>query len=379
VSRRSGRRKGSLRPALPNRSAKSENFFRYVQANSFLTWVLLAALFISGNFIIFNLVYVFVCLFMVLRALVSSSKKRLKLFFCLTYIFVMAGQIVYNATVTYRPDISLFTHFICRIFSVLFVFIPFAVEKVFSRGNLPEFFFPSAEEISVLSFEELKNNAEKISETAKIFARSGRVLSKENIDEIIRDLPRHNSFEYISNGALTENYFKEAERSLADPHIYIVVSKTGSAASELISLFTMKQYNHASLSFDRDLKTVISYNGGEHVYPPGLNPETIAWFNKKEGSSILVYTLSAPPPQKRLIIDKVREINNEGSAYNLMGLIFKYSHKPNIMFCSQFVYRMLKFAGLEYFEKKPAEVKPTDLVELDYYRKLQFVYEMRLN
>jgi hypothetical protein len=161
--------------------------------------------------------------------------------------------------------------------------------------------------------------------------------------------------------------------------MYIVVSNTGSAASEFISIFTRKQYNHASLSFDAELKTIISYNGGERVYPPGLNHETVEYFNKKSGASILVYALDAPAEQKRLIIDKVKEINREGSAYNLMGLIFKYSHKPNILFCSQFVYKMLDLAGLAYFAKKPGEVKPTDLIELDYYRKLSFAFEMRLN
>jgi len=42
------------------------------------------------------------------------------------------------------------------------------------------------------------------------------------------------------------------------------------------------------------------------------------------------------------------------------------------MFCSQFVYTMLKVAGLEYFDKQPEKVKPTDFVELDYERKLEF-------
>ncbi len=32
----------------------------------------------------------------------------------------------------------------------------------------------------------------------------------------------------------------------------------------------------------------------------------------------------------------------------------------------------LKVAGLDYFEKKPEEVKPTDFVELDYKRSLEY-------
>lgn len=46
------------------------------------------------------------------------------------------------------------------------------------------------------------------------------------------------------------------------------------------------------------------------------------------------------------------------------------------MFCSQFVYTMLELSGLNYFEKDAAHVTPTDFIELDYYRKLEFVMEI---
>ena len=93
----------------------------------------------------------------------------------------------------------------------------------------------------------------------------------------------------------------------------------------------------------------------------------------------MVYRLNAPKQQKQIMIEKIQQINREGSAYNLLGLVFKYSFKPNIMFCSQFVYKMLQHAGLAYFKKRSTDVKPTDLVELDYYRKLEFSFEIRLN
>ena len=51
------------------------------------------------------------------------------------------------------------------------------------------------------------------------------------------------------------------------------------------------------------------------------------------------------------MIEKIREIYREVGAYNLLGLVFKYSFKPNIVFSSQFAYQMLKHAGLAYFEK----------------------------
>jgi hypothetical protein len=147
----------------------------------------------------------------------------------------------------------------------------------------------------------------------------------------------------------------------------------------MISLFTGTEYNHASLAFDSELKTIVSYNGGTNVYPPGMNQEMLEYFNQKADSSILVYRLEAHLGQKEMILKKLEQINREGSAYNLLGLITKYSHKPNIMFCSQFVYKMLEYSGLSYFKKRDSEVKPTDFVELDYRRRLEFVYELRLN
>ena len=116
-------------------------------------------------------------------------------------------------------------------------------------------------------------------------------MSSDNLKSVLDDLPRHDSFRYINNGSLTAEYFAEAAKSLADPHVYIVISNTVSVASEIISVFTQRQYNHASLSFDRELRTIISYNGGERVYPPGLNHEMITFFNKKPGASILIYSL----------------------------------------------------------------------------------------
>ncbi|MBC2699512.1 MAG: hypothetical protein HF974_14500 [ANME-2 cluster archaeon] len=241
-----------------------------------------------------------------------------------------------------------------------------------------EFYMPSVQERNTLSFGQLKDAAGVLQGAVVGLGQLRKTVTPERMMEIAQELPRHNSTQYINNGALTEAYFAKAKDSLEDPHLYVVVSNTGSAASEIISVFTRKQYNHASLSFDRDLKTIISYNGGEKVYPPGLNQEMIEFFNKKEDSSLIVYQLDASREQKELLIDKVLEINEHGSAYNMLGLVLRTSLKPNIMFCSQFVYNMLRNAGLAYFEKADGQVKPTDLVELDYHRKLSFCYEIFL-
>jgi hypothetical protein len=123
-------------------------------------------------------------------------------------------------------------------------------------------------------------------------------------------------------------------------------------------------YNHVSLAFDGDLDTLVSYNGGNGVSNPGLNAEPLEFFNRKAGASLVVYRLGLTPEQKRTLIGNVARINREGSSYNLRGLLTgKSTRLPNIMFCSQFVYSALDEAGLAYFEREAAEVRPEDFIQ----------------
>ena len=85
----------------------------------------------------------------------------------------------------------------------------------------------------------------------------------------------------------------------------------------------------------------------------------------RAGASLLVYRLPATRHQKQIILRRLGKINQEGSAYNLLGLLFPVAWQPNQMFCSQFVYRMLRLAGLHYFRKDPFQVRPMDFVDLD--------------
>ena len=90
-----------------------------------------------------------------------------------------------------------------------------------------------------------------------------------------------------------------------------------------------------------------------------------ALFRYQTRASLLVYRLPATRHQKQIILRRLGKINQEGSAYNLLGLLFPVAWQPNQMFCSQFVYRMLRLAGLHYFRKDPFQVRPMDFVDLD--------------
>jgi hypothetical protein len=336
--------------------------------------VLFVTLFISNSVILFELTYTFTNLALIVYMFSRAGTKGNKVFALLLHLMIFVFQTVFCVSVLFSEHIGGVSAIIYRIVGLLLVLMPFFIRNLFS--DIRNRNFPSVEDIRVFTFNEI---VEGVASVKGVIKKGRRTLSRENIGELTSDLPRHNSFRYVNKGSLTDEYFKQAYDTLSDENVYIIISNTGSSASEMISIFTGKQYNHASLSFDRELKTIISYNGGEKLYPPGLNKETIKYFNKKKDSSVIVYSLPINIEKKRTIIDEIRKINEQGSAYNLFGLVLKHSFKPNIMFCSQFVYKMLRIVGANYFEKENARINPTDLVELDYEKKLKYEYKIEFN
>ena len=188
-------------------------------------------------------------------------------------------------------------------------------------------------------------------------------FSWQDLGELAAALPRHDSFNYITTDTLSGDYFNEARNAAADPFIYIVVSNTGSAASKVIAFFTGDRYNHVSIAFDSGLQTLVSYNGGGDDSTPGLNRETALELQEKSGDAFIVQRLNIGAAKKHAIIDRIARINIEGSSYNVLGLFTKKSPRPNIMFCSQFVYTMLDSVNETYFEKRAGHVKPEDFIK----------------
>jgi hypothetical protein len=348
----------------------------YINTIRFIAGILLSVLFFSNNFVLFTLIYVFTFLGMILHTFLTKNTIKLKVLLSTIYLMIMIFQLAYNSLVIFYENNNMFNSITARVVGLIFVLVPFSINRIFSENKNKNFYLPSVQDITVLTFNEIVENMYKVKE---VIEKGLASVSKENINELLKDIPRHDSFRYINKGSLTKEYFDLAYQTIDDKNIYVVISNTGSPASEIISMFTRKHYNHASISFDKQLKTIVSYNGGERIYPPGLNIEMIKYFNKKQDSSIIVYSIPITDEKKKKIIGKINEINKQGNAYNLFGLVFRFSFKPNIMFCSQFVYRMLKDVGINYFEKNEGQIKPTDLIELDYYRKLKYEYEIKFN
>jgi hypothetical protein len=314
---------------------------------------------------------------MVARAiLVVNLPIHKKTSLVITYIIIMILQLTYNTLIINGDDIDNNTKYLAKIFGTVSFIIPYFIENRFEYKNMIHIYLPSIQNIEIFSFIEIRENKDRI---IQLINKINKKLSKDNILEIINDLPRHSAFRYINNGSLTPEYFEKAKSTFDDPHLYIVISNSGSPANEIISIFTKKQYNHAAISFDKNLETIVSYNGGEKIYPPGMNQEMIEYYNKKEDASIIIYSLNITKDQKMKLLGRIEQINEEGNAYNLLGLIFKHRFRSNIMYCSQFVYVMLKDVGVQFITKSNDNVSPMELIELDYHRKLRYEYEIKFN
>lgn len=347
----------------------------------FLTLYVLIMLFLVtwSNSDLFVWIYTIVFIFSISYLWKSFNTKRTKRLLLFGYLIIFTIQLTYNAVVIFPLNGGGSFGITKKIIAVLLIFLPFSLLYINYLYVLQNKFFPTNKNNHV-TFEVIKllqGNGKHFISTLR---DSKGKMNKESMEQILSDLPRHRNMKYINQNSLPRSFFEQCEQSIKeDDNLYIIVSSTGSPASELISVFTQKQYNHVSLSFDKDLKTIISYNGGDKFQQPGLNIEDLKSFYQKEDSNIIVYSLQATREQKQKVLDKIKSINEEGSAYNLVGLVTKISLKPNIMFCSQFVYSMLKEVGLQYFESPKTQVKPSDFVEKDYHRKLHFVNEIKLS
>ncbi|WP_080874649.1 YiiX/YebB-like N1pC/P60 family cysteine hydrolase [Oceanobacillus timonensis] len=328
---------------------------------------------------IYAVIYAVSAVLLIGHLWLSQNKKTTKIIFTIIYLLIMSAQRVFNTLFVFSGTDAGILFLMKKMIAVIFMLVPFCVLYVMYLYTIQNVFSHSVKDAATISFNTMKEMQKSAVSLGDKLKKGRSSLSRENLNEIMEDIPRHSYTKYVNKNSLTDAFFEECQRSLADEHLYIVISSTGSPASELIAVFTQKVYNHVSISFDRDLKTIVSYNGGEKVSPPGLNQEQLMQFHKKDDAEILVYSLKVSREQKQMIIDKVKEMNDTGSVYNFVGLVTKFSVRPNIMFCSQFVYNMLKVAGLEYFQSPATKIKPTDLVEKDYFRKLAFCYQIKFN
>lgn len=169
---------------------------------------------------------------------------------------------------------------------------------------------------------------------------------------------------------------------MTDQKVYILLTDTGTLLGKVISLYTKKAYNHASISFDRNLREVYSFGRLKEDNPfiGGFVRENME-HNMFKQANCRIYSFSVPSHKIHRMKQFIRKIEREKQryTYNLLGLIAIIFDMPikrdYAFFCSQFVASVLIEGGVVQFPKPVSLITPYDLLEIS---NLELVYEGKL-
>lgn len=171
-----------------------------------------------------------------------------------------------------------------------------------------------------------------------------------------------------------------------DQSVFILLTNTGTLFTKMIQTYTKAPYNHASISFKRDLSEMYSF-GRKHPSNPlngGFVKEDIktGTFSKYPGTTCVIYELQVTPRE----VERMRRVlhifirSQKKYLYNILGVIGIALKEPvefsNSYFCSQFVAEILDRSGIKLWDKLPALVTPDDFRQSE---RLQLVYEGKLS
>lgn len=167
-----------------------------------------------------------------------------------------------------------------------------------------------------------------------------------------------------------------------DRSVYILLTNTGTLFTKMIQTYTRAPYNHASISFNRELSELYSF-GRKHPNNPlsgGFVKEDIqkGTFSKYPDTTCVIYELKVTEREvekmKRVLHIFIR--SRQKFMYNLLGVIGITLKEPvefsNSYFCSQFVAEILQRSGIKLWNKLPALVTPDDFRQNE---RLELIYE----
>lgn len=153
--------------------------------------------------------------------------------------------------------------------------------------------------------------------------------------------------------------------------MYILLTDTGSFFTKLIKLYTKQPYNHASISFDRQLTEVYSFGRKKMANPfqAGFVKEDM-----KQGlfqqSACAIYSIDVTEEQwneMKQLVEKMK-VQKDTYRYNFLGLFGYIMKKPikrkKALFCSEFVANVLKKGSLIDFDLSPSLIAPSDFQKI---------------
>jgi hypothetical protein len=166
--------------------------------------------------------------------------------------------------------------------------------------------------------------------------------------------------------------------------VYIVLTYSGTVLSNIVKIYTKKDYSHVSISLDKDLNQMYSF--GRHnayiAFWGGFVHESpkFGTFKRFKKTKTKVYSLDVSKKQYNKITKIINEfdLNKEKYSFNIIGLFAVALHlrvKINrSYYCAEFVKYVLDNALVK--TNLPDIVKPNDFEKIEG---IELIYKGALN
>ncbi len=152
--------------------------------------------------------------------------------------------------------------------------------------------------------------------------------------------------------------------------IYVIISKTGTILSHMISAATGEPTPHCSLSLDKELYRMYSFGrrNAYDLFNAGLvheRPDKNV-FGRLTNTQCVIYEIEVTPEQYRRAWDitKAYWAEKEKYHFNFVGIVLAwvkcYPKFRNSFYCSQFVAHVLQEAGIQVTSKDYLKVRSAD-------------------
>lgn len=157
-------------------------------------------------------------------------------------------------------------------------------------------------------------------------------------------------------------------------YIYIVVSRTPTSTGKIVRRFLKEEYNHASISLDKNLEQMYSFCRFSVSNPlvGGIVRESSFTLNigQQDDIPINVYRIPVSIRKYELICRFIYDIYNDDEIYyynfiQAIGVIFNKRHAIyKTYICTEFVMEALKQGGIELTPLESYRVTPTEICEV---------------
>ena len=190
-----------------------------------LLWIILAllgvVLYWNGNYAVYILAYTFSFVFLLCYAFFSAPNVLEKVVQGLIYALILAAQILFAVFVIRPADHVELPLNLYRLMGVLIILAPFLARQICFSRHTDNCIPPSLNDWATLSYSQLLQDRELITERIAKAKRAGKILSNGCLREIIEDLPRYHSFTYTDNRTLTQEYFNTANANLDNGWLHL--------------------------------------------------------------------------------------------------------------------------------------------------------------